>query len=164
MSSRTKTGLGIAAIGLAFFIVSLVFIVIQKPWLKYECTETVQARIIGYDEARGYGGVLRGDETMDAYQGTAPIFQYEYQGVTYTGKYHVYDGLGNIIDALLDAYPEGIYPIQIDPDEPTKIYVEEMSNTIGKGVWAMAIVGGLVIFLGIVTIIDKNGAIVKVAH
>ncbi len=162
MSYRTKTGFGFIFVGIAFFIVCILFVHLSQPKLRKQCTATVEATIIGYDELRGMNGVLRGDKSMDAYEGETPIFEYEYNGEIYQSQSDIYDGAGTAIRALLKAYPDGVYLIKIDPNNPKKIYVEEMAKTTRTGAVVLAVVGSLVILLGIITIFDKKGVIVKV--
>ena len=128
-------------LGIVFIFLSS-FMAKQNASLKERCTAQVQATVTGFDRSDS------SQKSNDSSSSVTPVFEYDYNGQTYSSKASTYSS------SFKDTFKVGSsYTIYVDPNDPMELYSEDISKSDGT-VFSILRWGGVgLIILGILTFV-----------
>lgn len=104
-----------AFVGIGMFFLSS-FMTKQDANARARCTEAVQATVTGFE--RSENGNTDSNKSSNA---VTPVFEYEYNGQSYTSM------VGSYSSTYKDKFAVGQnYTVYIDPNDPQEIYSEDI--------------------------------------
>lgn len=137
-------------VGIAFIFASS-FITKQNAALKERCTARVEATVTGFARSES------SDKSSSNSSSVTPIFEYDYNGKTYSSNASTYSS------TFKDTFKVGNqYTIYVDPNDPVELYSEDISSSDGTFLTIFRWIGIAVIVIGIITFVISLVTVIAV--
>ena len=152
MNIRTKSGSGpiarffgpliFAVVGVGMFFLSS-FMAKQDANARARCTDEVKATVVGYERSENSS-----TDSNKSSNAVTPVFEYEYNGQSYTSR------TGSYSSTYKDKFAVGqAYTVFVDPDDPQEMYSEDIGSSDAT-VFKILRWGGLgLAVLGVITFV-----------
>lgn len=140
-------------VGIGLFFLSS-YMTKRDAAVRARCTQQVQATVVSFERSES-------DKSDSSKNAVTPVFEYEYNGQSYTSK------TGSYSSTYKDKFTVGQqYFVYVDPNDPQEFYSEDMGAsdaTMYKimkwGGVAFAIIGVLSFIVSIIKLLAIGGAV-----
>ena len=138
-------------VGIGLFFLSS-YMTKRDSNVRARCTEQVQAVVTGFE---------RSDNSDKSSNAVTPVFEYEYNGQSYTSR------TGSYSSTYKDKFAVGQkYTVYVDPNDPQEMYSEDIGSSdatmfkiLKWGGLALAVIGVITFVFSIVKLVLIGGAV-----